>query len=119
MLDKLLDIGASFDWITPTWAFIQDAANGNPADFGIPANAGFDRGDIKRLLSKRGINVWGLMYNTGGDLLMFTVHKSQARQTRTALQQAGVPILYAPATSVDREQERRAIDDMLRHERHW
>jgi hypothetical protein len=99
MLDRVLNIACAFDWITPALAFAQDFLNGPVADFGIPANAGWSRRDIKRLLSRYGVRVWGLMFS--GDTLMFTVPKSQARWTYYLLEREGVPILYAPAEAVN------------------
>jgi hypothetical protein len=101
MLDTLLNIGCAFDWITPTVAFVQDFFNGPASNFGIPANAGWDRKDIKRLLTDHGVRVWGLMYNLSGEMLMFTVKKSQAKWAYYLLQREGVPILYAPAKVVN------------------
>ena len=100
MLDTLLDVGCAFDWITPTLAFIQDFLNGPVSHFGISAYIGWDRSDIKRLLKSYGVRVWGLMYNFSGDMLMFTVPKTQARWAYYLLQREGVPILYAPKEAV-------------------
>lgn len=99
MLDRVLNIACAFDWITPALAFAQDFLNGPVADFGIPANAGWSRRDIKRLLSRYGVRVWGLMFS--GDTLMFTVPKAQARWAYYLLEREGVPILYAPAEAVN------------------
>jgi hypothetical protein len=99
MLDRVLNIACAFDWITPALAFAQDFVNGPVADFGIPANAGWSRRDIKRLLSRYGVRVWGLMFS--GDTLMFTVPKAQARWAYYLLEREGVPILYAPAEAVN------------------
>lgn len=101
MLDILLNIGCAFDWITPTAAFIQDFFSGPVSDFGIPANVGWDRKDIKRLLTKHGVSVWGLMYNLSGEMLMFTVRKPQAKWAYYLLRREGVPILYAPTEVVN------------------
>jgi hypothetical protein len=78
MLDNLLNIGSAFDWITPLWAFIQDFFSGPVADFGIPARAGWSRGEVRRYLNSHGIRVWGLMYDLCGEVLMFTVNKKDA-----------------------------------------
>jgi hypothetical protein len=101
MQDKLLTVAGAFDWITPTVAFIQDFLNRPVSDFGIPSSAGWGRRDIKRLLTRRGVRVWGLMLNLGGEMLMFTVPKSQAKSAYDLLQQEGVPILYAPVEVVN------------------
>ena len=103
-MDKLLNFAGSLDLITPTWAFIQDFLNGPVGDFGIPAHAGWGSRDIKRLLKKNGVHVWGLMLNPGGDMLMFTVRKAQVKWAYYLLERAGVPILYAPAEAVNSSQ---------------
>lgn len=97
IMDDMLNIAAAFDWITPSVAFIQDFLHGPVSDFGIPAQAGWSRRDIKRLLKDDGVRVWGLMLNLSGDMLMFTVPKSQAKQAYSLLKEAGVPLLSAPA----------------------
>jgi hypothetical protein len=104
MLDRVLNFACAFDWITPALAFAQDFLNGPVADFGIPAHAGWSRRDIKRLLSRYGVRVWGLMFS--GDLLMFTVPKAQARWAYYLLKREGVPILYAPAEAVNSSPDR-------------
>jgi hypothetical protein len=93
------DIACAFDWITPAKAFLDDARFGPPADFGVSANCGWYRNDIKRLLSGYGVKVWGLIYS--GDILMFTVPKSQARWTHYLLQREDVPLQYAPQAAFD------------------
>jgi len=101
MLDKLLDIGCAFDWITPTVAFVQDFFNGPVSDFGISPHAGWGCSDIQHLLNRNGVRVWGLMYNVSGDMLMFTVPKTQAKWAYYLLQREGTPILYAPADVIN------------------
>jgi len=101
MLDKLVDIGCAFDWITPTIAFVQDFLHSPARDFGISPLAGWGRGDIKRLLNGSGVQVWGLMYNVSGDILMFTVPQAQAQWAYDLLQREGIPILYAPAIDIN------------------
>jgi len=75
MFDKLLNIGCSFDWITPSLGFLQDFLFGPFSDFGITANPYWGRKEIKWYLGDYGIRVWGLMYNFSGDVLLFTVRK--------------------------------------------
>ncbi|MGA2491027.1 MAG: hypothetical protein ABSF99_12735 [Anaerolineales bacterium] len=96
MIDKLLNIGCAFDWITPFIAFLQDLFFAHPSDFGIPVNPYWGIREIKHLLRNYDINVWGLMYDLSGEMLMFTVQKRQADLTYYLLLQAGIPILYAP-----------------------
>jgi len=96
MFDAILDFGCGFDWITPTWGFVQDFLNRPASHFGIPGNTVWGRRDLKRLLRRYGVKAWGLMYDSTGDLLMFAVPKSQARWAYYCLEKEGVPILYAP-----------------------
>jgi len=96
MFDKLLNIGCAFDWITPLFAFIQDLLAGPVADFGIPANPYWGMREVKQFLQDNGIEVWGIMYNFDGDVLMFTVRQEQIEETLYLLRSEGIPILYAP-----------------------
>ena len=97
MIDKILSVGASFDWITPIASFMQDIANGPSCGFGLPADAGFSGRDVERLLKARGVKVWGLM--VVDNLIIFRVRKAQARWARYLLERAKVPILHAPPES--------------------
>ena len=101
ILDRLLNVGSGFDWITPSFAFIEDFLSAPVSDFGIPAHPYWGRKEIARLLKNYGVHVWGLMYNFEGDLLMFTVEEQQAELTYHLLKEAGVPILYASGDFVN------------------
>jgi hypothetical protein len=90
MVDRLLSFGTTFDWISPTLAFIQDIANGPSCPFFVPYNAGWSGREIERLLKHHGIKVWGLMIVN--DAIMFSVRQAQARWTLYVLERAGVPI---------------------------
>lgn len=96
-LNTLLNIGASCDLITPVYVILRDAYAENVTHFGVVANAGFDRGDIRRLLRTNGVESWGYIYNVAGDLIMFSVREEQATQAAMVLQRGGVPVLAGPA----------------------
>jgi len=100
MFNRLLNIACACDWLTPTFAFLQDAYYYPMCDFGIPSSQFWNRSWIKRLLSKNSIKVWGLMYNLEGDVLMFSVQKKDAMITYLLLQWIGIPIIYAPAEAI-------------------
>jgi hypothetical protein len=100
MLNQLLNIGRAFDWITPASAILQDFLNGPSSHFGIIAQAGWTRAQIREILTSHGVRVWGLMYNLSGDMLMFAVPKTQGKWAYYLLKREGVPILYAPAEVV-------------------
>lgn len=94
MIDKILSFGASLDWITPIASILQDIVHGPSCGFGLPADAGFSGRDVERLLRAKGVKVWGLM--VVDNLIIFRVRKAQAGWARYLLEQAKVPILYAP-----------------------
>lgn len=100
MPDDFLTIAGACDWITPTVAFIQDFWYGPVSDFGVPAVSGWSKRDIKHLLKKQGVQVWGFMLNLSGDTLMFTVPQAQAEWAYRLLQREGVPILYTSTQTV-------------------
>jgi hypothetical protein len=108
MLDELLDIGCAWNWITPAIAFLEDFLNGPGSHFGISANTGWGKDDIRELLTRHGVRVWGLMSNLSGDMLMFAVPKTQARWAYYLLKLREVPVLYAPADVVKAWERRSA-----------
>ena len=96
MKNTLLDIGASFDWITPLWDMIQDFLYGPPAYFGISTEAGLWESDIKKLLAAAGVKrIWSFMYLNDA-VLMFSVPRAQAEFTYRTLMQEGIPITHIP-----------------------
>lgn len=109
--DKLLNFGSNFDWITPSWAILQDLLNGPVEYIGVMANAGFDRGDIRQLLRQNGVNSWGYIYNVAGDLIMFSVPQEQARRACYILQREGVPLWGAPDEAVEPAKPSRVLDN--------
>ena len=92
-IDKLLGIGACFDWITPAVSFAQDAVNGPVYDFGIKAGAGFTRGDVKKMLNRAGVKNWGRIFTISG-ILMVTVNAQDAETARAVFAHYRVPLDY-------------------------
>ncbi|NIV32434.1 MAG: hypothetical protein GWN58_24230 [Anaerolineae bacterium] len=91
MLDKFLEVGSGFDWISPLLGFLGDAMNGPSHTFLIPYDSCPMSGrDIARLLRRRGVKSWGLMIVSG--TLMVSVRLAKARWAQHLLEQAGVPI---------------------------
>ena len=91
MIDNILGIGASFDWISPIAGFMGDLLNGPSHTFLIPhASCPMSGRDVERLLRKRGVTTWGLMIVSG--TLMVSVRLNQAQWAQHLLEQAGVPI---------------------------
>ena len=96
MLDKLLEIGSWFDWISPVAAQIQDIANGPSHTFLIPEGSGWSGRDIDGMLRDHGVKTWGMMIVN--HTLMLTVRDKQARWADYLLQRSAVPLLN-PITS--------------------
>jgi hypothetical protein len=91
MLDTILGIGASFDWISPLASVLGDLMNGPSHTFLIPYSGSPLSGrEIGWMLGKRGVKCWGLMVVSG--TLMVSVRQGQARWAQQILEQAGVPI---------------------------
>jgi hypothetical protein len=89
MFDKFLKVGATFDWISPTLAFIQALRNGPAVGLRVPLAAGWRTDAIKALLTQRGVKVWGMMIV--GDDIIFSVRQAQARSAQSLLARAGIP----------------------------
>ena len=91
IIDTGLEIGASFDWISPLASIIQSALNGPSHCFLIPIGSSSMTGrEIGRMLKAKGIHCWGLMIVDG--TLMVNVRKPDAQKAQAVLQSAGVPI---------------------------
>ena len=90
MLDKLLEFGTVFDWISPTLAIAQDLAYGPSHTFMIPAECGWSGREIANLLQQRGIKTWGHMIING--TIMISVRQTQTEFARYLLQKAGLPV---------------------------
>jgi hypothetical protein len=96
LLDFLLGLGSSFDWVSPIFFFLKDLIKGPVADFGIDAYSGWNVYNLKQLFLYYEISVWGLTYSLKGDILMFTVSKVDAQRTYSLLIAAGIPMVYIP-----------------------
>jgi hypothetical protein len=104
MIDKFLEVGAGFDWISPLLGFLGDAMNGPAHTFLIPWNSCPMSGhEVKRLLRKRGVKSWGVMIVSG--TLMVSVKLNKARWAQHLLEQAGVPI-ENPIAGASRRRQR-------------
>lgn len=90
MFDRLLEIGSTFDWISPLFAFLKDVASGPSHTFLIPNDCGWIGVEIERLLRRQGIKTWGLMMV--GDTILITVPQSEAGRAQQVLEQSAIPI---------------------------
>ena len=92
-IDKVLGIGASFDWISPLASVLGDLAHGGGYTFTFPA-CHMTPVEVEKLLRARGITTWGLMHTAGTTML--SVRKQDAARAYSILNQAGVPIENPP-----------------------
>ena len=97
MLNKLLEIGMSFDWITPVLAQVQNVANGPHRTFLVSGGSGWSGHRIERLLRDNGVRCWGMMIVS--QKLMLTVRQEQAGWTQYLLQREGIPLLNPIASA--------------------
>jgi hypothetical protein len=97
---KILEILSTFDWLTPTKGFIEDAINdptplqSNTWTFFIPygdaLGAGWAARDIEELLAKHGIKTWGGQI-TGGEYFV-SLPLASAGWAEYVLMRYGVPM---------------------------
>lgn len=92
MLDKLLDFGTVFDWISPLIAEVQDHLNGPVHTFLIPEGCGWSGCAIEDLLRRHGVKTWGLMIVDR--MIMITVRLAQARWAQHLLERERIPIAH-------------------------
>jgi len=91
MLDKILGLGASFDWISPVASVLGDIMNGPSHTFLVPyASSPLSGREIAWLLNRRGVKSWGHMVVSG--TFMISVRAGQAGWAQHLLEDAGVPI---------------------------
>lgn len=89
--DRFLSIGSTPDWISPLLGLIQDFTNGPRHTFYVARACGLSVNQIKGLLRRQGVKVWGDMIID--DMIVFSVRQPQARWADYILRREGVPIL--------------------------
>jgi hypothetical protein len=92
MIDKILEFGTIFDWISPLIAEVQDVVNGPSHTFFIPEDCNWSGGEVTSLLRKHGVKTWGHM--TVNRMRMITVRLAQARWAQYLLERERIPIQY-------------------------
>jgi hypothetical protein len=101
MIDRILEVGSAFDYISPIAAMIGDIANGPAHTFLIPIDSSPCTGrETATLLRRRGVQSWGLMIVSG--TLMVSVRQSQARYAQHLLDQAGIPTEGSQTAATDK-----------------
>ena len=86
VVDRALEIGASFDWITPGYALLRGGQVFGVSDYEMP--------EVQRLLSAEGITSWA--WQMMGEMAYFNVADDDAPAVRSLL---GYPEPAAAATS--------------------
>lgn len=79
-LDHVLAVAATFDWITPTYHMIKDAAAGDAYRIKIPFD---DLVETRFALKQAGIESWG--WATFFDVTVFSIHERDARRAAALL----------------------------------
>jgi len=88
MIDKLLDFGSIFDWISPAIAEVQDHVNGPHHTLLIYDDCGWSGNEVARLLNTHGIKTWGAMIVNRR--IMLTVPLGDVTQARMLLTENGI-----------------------------
>ena len=88
MIDRLLSIGATFDWITPLWVFFQQWRHKPSTGFLVSWDTGLTPSMINDILRSHGVKVFGMM--SRGNDIMFNVPKAQADYAQYLLEQSGL-----------------------------
>lgn len=102
MLEKILEVGTIFDWISPVLAGVQDLLNGPSHTFFVPEDCYWSGQEVANLLRNHGIKTWGHM--TVNRMRMITVRQAQAPWAQYLLDREGIPIKYG---AIDRRTARR------------
>lgn len=89
MFDKVVKASASWDWVTPLIAFVQDWWYRPSTGFNLPFGYSYSAWEIKRFLQSKGVRVWGVMVI--GDVITLRVREAQALYTQYWLEQLGIP----------------------------
>ena len=92
MFDDLIDIFSLRDLVTPLVSFFQDIFYGPSVFFGVPSIAGFSKREVGRLLDRKKIKNWGMMYD--GHLIIFNVPEKQQDDAYRVLRQAGIGVVF-------------------------
>ncbi len=89
MIDKAIEVGAMFDWITPLWTFVQDWRNRPSCGYSVPVDGGWSISAVRDLLSANGVMTWGWAIVDG--VILFRARQAQARYAQYWLEREGVP----------------------------
>lgn len=89
MIDKAIEAGSMFDWITPLWTFVQDWRNRPAVGYSVPVDGGWSLYAIRDLLRSRGVLTWG--WNIVDGVILFRTRQAQAEYVQYWLERNAVP----------------------------
>jgi hypothetical protein len=90
MIDRLLEVGTCFDWISPVLAAVQGIANGPGHTFLFADDCGWSGSEVAGYLEDHGVKTWGHM--VVDHTVMITVKETQARWSQYLLDRAGITL---------------------------
>jgi len=105
VIDKMLGIGASFDYFSPAAKILGDLAHGGGYTFTFPL-CDIPPREIELMLRREGVETWGLMHVDG--TTMISVRKSDAARAYGILKGAGVPVENPPKQARQPKRKARA-----------
>ena len=103
MIDRAIQSGTTFDWITPLWTFVQDWHNRPSCGYSVPVDGGWSLYAVRDLLRARGVKTWG--WNIVDGVILFRTRQVQAQYAQYWLDRHAVP--YSGGISKRRPQRRR------------
>lgn len=119
MFDRIANVGATFDWISPLITMIKNYRNRPSIGYSFPVECGWSAYAISDLLNDHGVKHWGLhiYHNT----IMLRLRVAQADYSQYLFEQSG--IVYsggvesygdaAPAHEKPTPKRSRSADDLF------
>ncbi len=69
LLDRVIDAGASLDWVGPLWTFAQDLRHAPSTGFSVSVESGWSAYALQDVLNGYAIPHWG--WAIYGDVMVF------------------------------------------------
>ena len=111
MIDKAIEAGTLFDWITPLWTFVQDWRNRPSCGYSVPVDGGWSISEVRNLLRSKGVKAWGWAIVDG--VILFRTRQAQAGHAQYWLERNGVPYSGGMRRQTRRTRQRRQGDGVL------
>lgn len=91
MIDKMLEAGTTFDWISPLWSLYQDSRHSGGAGFTIDVDGGWSLYAVNDLMNEYNIETWG--WQLYGDVFIFRLNEAAAPYAQHLMRTCGVPVV--------------------------